>query len=115
MSIRLLRVNSIMKMVFLKYELSVLGFTNSSLRCAVLALVVALAGCADKPTYEIDYDQNFTFTQYQSYRWYDDDHASRESQYRRQNSSDQRVRSVANGELVARGFREVTGAMPIFG
>ena len=108
MSIRLLRVNSIMKMVFLKYELSVLGFTNSSLRCAVLALVVALAGCADKPTYEIDYDQNFTFTQYQSYRWYDDDHASRESQYRRQNSSDQRVRSVANGELVARGFREVT-------
>ena len=108
MSIRLLRVNSIMKMVFLKYELSVLGFTNSSLRCAVLSLVVALAGCADKPTYEIDYDQNFTFTQYQSYRWYDDDHASRESQYRRQNSSDQRVPSVANGALVARGFRELT-------
>ena len=81
-----------MKMVFLKDELSVWGATNLLLRYAVLALVIALAGCADKPTYEIDYDQNFTFTQYQGYRWYDDDHASRESQYRRQNSSDQRVR-----------------------
>ena len=68
MSIRLLRVNSTMKMVFLKYELSVLGSTNSLLRRAVLVLVVALAGCADKPTYEIDYDQNFTFEQYQSYQ-----------------------------------------------
>ena len=96
-----------MKMVFLKDELSVWGATNLWLRYAVLALVVALAGCADKPTYEIDYDQNFTFTQYQGYRWYDDDHASRESQYRRQNSSDQRVRSAANAELTMRGFREV--------
>ena len=97
-----------MKMFFLKCQLPVLGTTHSSLRCAVFALVLALAGCADKPTYEIDYDQSFNFTQYQSYRWYDDDHASRESQYRRQNSSDQNVRSVANSELVARGFREVT-------
>ena len=96
-----------MKMVFLKDELSVWGATNLLLRYAVLALVIALAGCADKPTYEIDYDQNFTFTQYQGYRWYDDDHASRESQYRRQNSSDQRVRSAANAELTMRGFREV--------
>jgi hypothetical protein len=97
-----------MKMFFLKCQLPVLGTTHSSLRCAVLALVLALAGCADKPTYEIDYDQSFSFTQYQSYRWYDDDHASRESQYRRQNSSDQNVRSVANAELMARGFREAT-------
>jgi hypothetical protein len=97
-----------MKMFFLKCQLPVLGTTQSSLRCAVLALVLALAGCADKPTYEIDYDQSFSFTQYQSYRWYDDDHASRESQYRRQNSSDQNVRSVANAELMARGFREAT-------
>jgi hypothetical protein len=96
-----------MKMVFFKYELSVLRAANSLLRCAGLALVVAVAGCADKPTYEIDYDQNFSFTQYQGYRWYDDDHASRESQYRRQNSSDQRVRSAANAELTMRGFREV--------
>ena len=108
MSIRLLRVSSIMKMVFLKYELPAFWTTNSPLRCAVLALVVTLAGCADKPTYEIDYDQSFSFTQYQSYRWYDDDHASRESQYRRQNSSDQRVRSAANAELTMRGFREAT-------
>ena len=96
-----------MKMVFFKYELSVLRAANSLLRCAGLALAVAVAGCADKPTYEIDYDQNFTFTQYQGYRWYDDDHASREGQYRRQNSSDQRVRSAANAELMMRGFREV--------
>lgn len=97
-----------MKMVFLQYERPALGTTNSWLRCAVLWLVVALVGCADKPTYEIDYDQSFAFAQYQSYRWYDDDHASRESQYRRQNSSDQQVRSVANKELMMRGFREAT-------
>jgi hypothetical protein len=108
MAIRLLRVNSIMKMVFLKHQFSVLGPINSLLRFAGLALLVALVGCADKPTYEIDYDQSFMFTQYQSYRWYDDDHASRESQYRRQNSSDQQVRSVANAELMARGFKETT-------
>ena len=31
-------------------------------------------GCADKPTYEADYDQNFPFGQLKTYRWYDDDH-----------------------------------------
>ena len=97
-----------MNMVFLQYDRPALGTTNFRLRCAVLWLVVVLVGCADKPTYEIDYDQSFAFTQYQSYRWYDDDHASRESQYRRQNSSDQQVRSVANKELMMRGFREAT-------
>jgi hypothetical protein len=97
-----------MKMFFLRYEPSSLGATNLLLRCVAIALIVALAGCADKPTYEIDYDQKFTFSQYQSYRWYDDDHASRESQYRRQNSSDQQVRSVANAELTTRGFKETT-------
>ena len=69
--------------------------------CLVLAV-----GCADKPTYEFDYDQAFPFGGYQTYRWYDDDHNSRESQYRRRNNSDQRVRNTANQELVQRGFRE---------
>ena len=69
--------------------------------CLLLAV-----GCADKPTYEFDYDQAFPFGGYQTYRWYDDDHNSRESQYRRRNSSDQRVRNTANQELVQRGFRE---------
>ena len=69
--------------------------------CLVLAV-----GCADKPTYEFDYDLAFPFGGYQTYRWYDDDHNSRESQYRRRNSSDQRVRNTANQELVQRGFRE---------
>ncbi len=69
--------------------------------CLVLAV-----GCADKPTYEFDYDQAFPFGGYQTYRWYDDDHNSRESQYRRRNSSDQRVRNTANQELVQRGFIE---------
>ena len=69
--------------------------------CLVLAV-----GCADKPTYEFDYEQAFPFGGYQTYRWYDDDHNSRESQYRRRNSSDQRVRNTANQELVQRGFRE---------
>ena len=69
--------------------------------CSMLAV-----GCADKPTYEFDYDQAFPFGGYQTYRWYDDDHNTRESQYRRRNSSDQRVRNTANQELVQRGFRE---------
>jgi hypothetical protein len=69
--------------------------------CSVLAV-----GCADKPTYDIDYDQTFPFAGYQTYRWYDDDHNSREGQYRRRNSSDQRVRNTANQELMQRGFRE---------
>ena len=69
--------------------------------CLVLAV-----GCADKPTYEFDYDLAFPVGGYQTYRWYDDDHNSRESQYRRRNSSDQRVRNTANQELVQRGFRE---------
>ena len=74
---------------------------------AVLAVCSALVvGCADKPTYEFDYDQAFSFGGYQTYRWYDDDHNSRESQYRRRNSSDQRVRNTANQELVQRGFKE---------
>ena len=67
---------------------------------------VLVVGCADKPTYEFDYDQAFSFGGYQTYRWYDDDHNSRESQYRRRNSSDQRVRNTANQELVQRGFKE---------
>lgn len=97
-----------MKMDVLKCELPALGAVVLSLRYAAALLVLGLAGCADKPTYEIDYDQSFIFAQYQSYRWYDDDHASRESQYRRQNSSDQHVRSIANTELLQRGFREAT-------
>ena len=52
-----------MKMFFLRYEPSSLGATNLLLRCVAIALIVALAGCADKPTYEIDYDQKFTFSQ----------------------------------------------------
>lgn len=96
-----------MKMDFLKCDFPALRVAVSFLRCAVVLCLVTLMGCADKPTYEIDYDQSFSFGEYQHYRWYDDDHASRESQYRRQNSSDQHVRSIANAELLRRGFREV--------
>ena len=67
-----------------------------------------IVGCADKPTYEVDFDQSFPFAQYKTYRWYDDDHNSRESQYRRYNSSDQRVRNTASQELMQRGFKEGT-------
>ena len=73
---------------------------------AIVASSVLLAGCADKPTYEADYDQNFPFGQLKTYRWYDDDHNTRESQYRRRNSSDQRVRNTADQELMQRGFRQ---------
>ena len=73
----------------------------------VMAIAAGLiVGCADKPTYEVDFDQSFPFAQYNTYRWYDDDHNSRESQYRRYNSSDQRVRNTASQELMQRGFKE---------
>ena len=62
----------------------------------VLACLTLFSGCADKPTYQVDYDQAFPFAGYQSYRWYDDDHNTTESQYRRYNSSDKRVRNTAN-------------------
>ena len=71
-----------------------------------LACLALLAGCADKPTYDVDYDQSFAFAEYKTYRWYDDDHNSRESQYRRFNSSDQRVRNTADQELMQRGLRQ---------
>ena len=71
-----------------------------------LACLALLAGCADKPTYDVDYDQSFPFAEYKTYRWYDDDHNSRESQYRRYNSSDQRVRNTADQELMQRGLRQ---------
>ena len=71
-----------------------------------LACLALLAGCADKPTYVVDYDQSFPFVEYKTYRWYDDDHNSRESQYRRHNSSDQRVRNTADQELMQRGLRQ---------
>ena len=73
---------------------------------AIVASSVLLAGCADKPTYEADYDQNFPFSPLKTYRWYDDDHNTRERQYRRRNSSDQRVRNTADQELMQRGFRQ---------
>ena len=73
---------------------------------ALVACLVLLGGCADKPTYETDYDQSFPFSQLKTYRWYDDDHNTRESQYRRRNSSDQRVRNTADQELMQRGFRQ---------
>ena len=72
----------------------------------LLACLALLTGCADKPTYDVDYDQSFAFSDVKTYRWYDDDHNSRESQYRRYNSSDQRIRNTADQELMQRGFRQ---------
>jgi len=72
----------------------------------LIACLALLAGCADKPTYDVDYDQSFPFSEFKTYRWYDDDHNTRESQYRRYNSSDQRVRNTADQALVQRGFRQ---------
>ena len=72
----------------------------------LLACLTLLSGCADKPTYDVDYDQSFAFSEFQTYRWYDDDHNTRESQYRRYNSSDQRVRNTADQELMQRGFNQ---------
>ena len=53
---------------------------------SALVCLLLLGGCADKPTYEADYDQGFPFSQLKTYRGYDDDYNTRESQYRRRNS-----------------------------
>ena len=83
-----------------------------SFACLCVALI---NGCASSgPSYEIDYDHSFPFSAYRTYRWYDDDHVTRESQYRRYNSSDQRVRNTASQELMQRGFREATAGKADF-
>ena len=83
-----------------------------SFACLCVGLI---NGCASSgPSYEIDYDHSFPFSAYRTYRWYDDDHVTRESQYRRYNSSDQRVRNTASQELMQRGFREATAGKADF-
>lgn len=72
----------------------------------VFAFLTLFTGCADKPTYGVNYDQSFPFAAFKTYRWYEDDHNTRESQYRRYNSSDQRVRNTADQALMQRGFRQ---------
>ncbi len=54
---------------------------SSALRRVVVMILAGglIVGCADKPTYEVDIHQSFPFAQYKTYRWYDDDHNSKDS------------------------------------
>ena len=70
----------------------------------LLACLALLTGCADKPTFDVDYDQSFAFSDFKTYRWYDDDHNSRESVPARPAVT--RVRNTADQELMQRGFRQ---------
>lgn len=52
--------------------------TGRMMTAGVFACLL-LSACADKPTYDVDYDQGFPYAGYKTYRWYDDDHATRAS------------------------------------
>lgn len=71
-----------------------------------IVVVGMISACASKPTYELDYDRDFDFSNFKTYRWYDDVVHSRESQYRKFNSSDKRIREVVSKELAVHNLRE---------
>ena len=75
-------------------------------RIMALLTVFLLAGCASKPTYEYDFDRNFDFSGFKTYRWYDDMVDSRTADYRQYNSSDDRVREAVGRELRRKGIVE---------
>ncbi|TXS94191.1 DUF4136 domain-containing protein [Parahaliea maris] len=83
-------------------------------RPAVLGFLLLLAGCASKPSYDIDFSDSFDFAGLHSYRWYDDVHPSEMADYRQYNSSDKRVRTYVDRELRRRGFSEGTTGQPDF-
>ena len=76
-----------------------------------IVVVGMISACASKPTYELDYDRDFDFSNFKTYRWYDDVVHSRESQYRKFNSSDKRIREVVSKELAVHNLRE---SLPVF-
>ena len=69
-------------------------------------MLIVLAACASKPTYEFDYDHNFDFSSFKTYHWYDDMVHTRESEYRKFNPSDKRIREVVGRELARHNLRE---------
>ena len=73
-------------------------------------MLIVLAACASKPTYEFDYDQNFDFSSFKTYHWYDDMVRTRESEYRKFNPSDKRIREVVGRELARHNLRESSSA-----
>ncbi|MBM69412.1 MAG: hypothetical protein CME43_08045 [Haliea sp.] len=75
---------------------------------AVVALLFALAGCSNQPSFTVDYADDADFSSFRSYRWYDDIHGSELAEYRQYNSSDKRVRTYVDRELKAHGLREST-------
>lgn len=79
-----------------------------------LLSLALLASCASKPTYEYDYDDNFDFSGFKTYRWYDDMVHSRVADYRQYNSSDSRVREAVSRELRLKGIVESTSKQADF-
>ena len=72
----------------------------------IVVFFAMISACASKPTYELDYDQDFDFSNFKTYRWYDDVVQSREAQYRKFNASDKRIREVVGKELAVHNLRE---------
>ena len=78
-------------------------------------MLIVLAACASKPTYEFDYDHNFDFSSFKTYHWYDDMVHTRESEYRKFNPSDKRIREVVAGNWPAITCARAAAQRPISG
>ena len=84
-------------------------------RLTLSLILVLLVGCANEPTYIIDHERSKDFSTLQTYRWWDDDHPTKQAEYRSYNASDKRMRTYMNRELKSKGFKEATyGQRPDF-
>jgi hypothetical protein len=75
---------------------------------AIALTISALAACADTVNINSDYFEGSDFSQFKTYRWYDDVHESRTAEYRSYNSSDKLMRQTVNAALKKKGLRPNT-------
>jgi hypothetical protein len=73
-------------------------------RCGVLAVILILGGCKERPLTSAEYDGKASFTALKTYRWMDD--SGRVTADRRQPAPDvsKRVVQAVDGALAAKGF-----------
>ena len=83
-------------------------------RIAIFVFVSCLIGCASGPEIVIDYSTSTDFSNYKTYRWYDDVVASKDAEYRKYNSQDKRVRKYFNQELKRLGYNYLDAGEPDF-
>ncbi len=72
----------------------------------LLLVALCLGACSSQPSYVIDHNERIDFSEFRTYRWYDDLHPSTEADYRQYNSSDKRVRTYVDRELRRKNLLE---------